>query len=336
MPASDTPKISVLLPVYNAEPYLAETIDSVLNQGFSDFELIIINDGSKDRSAEIIRSYSDKRIRFIDQENIGLSATLNKGIAVARGEYIARQDNDDISLPQRFSKQVEYLDTHPSVMLLGTSAEIIDDKGRRTGRFLDHQQSSAALKFNLLFNNPFVHSSVMFRKSVIRRSGDYRVNNDFFEDYDLWSRIARIGDVANLKERLLLYREVHSSMSRTTSDYMQRVINQSISNILYYCPDLSEQKVATCISYISGTAQCNDLKDGITLIEEVLNALSVAFADKEFVPLSLVKRESRKQILSFKRHYYNSILLSPTAGPVLKLKARIGRKFILIRQEIGF
>src|SRR4051812_15533497 len=124
MPASEAPKISVLLPVYNAEPYLKEAIDSVLQQTFADFELIIINDGSKDRSADIIKSYTDKRILFIDQENIGLSATLNKGIALARGEYIARQDNDDISRPERFRKQVTYLDAHPRTMLLGTAAEI--------------------------------------------------------------------------------------------------------------------------------------------------------------------------------------------------------------------
>jgi glycosyltransferase involved in cell wall biosynthesis len=336
MPASVAPKISVLLPVYNAEPYLAETIDSVLAQTFSDFELIIINDGSTDRSADIIRSYSDKRIRFIEQQNMGLSATLNKGIALARGEYIARQDNDDISLPERFRKQADYLDAHPSAMLLGTSAEIIDDKGCRTGRTLDHQKSSVGLKYNLLFNNPFVHSSVMFRKAVIVSAGDYRVNNDFFEDYDLWSRIARVGDVANLKERLLLYREVQSSMSRTTSDYMQRVINQSISNILYYCPGLPKQKVGECVSYISGTAECRDFKVALRLIKEVLHQLNVAFALKESVPLPLVKRESNKQVLSFKRHYYNSILLSRNAGPALKLKARIGRKLIFIRQGIGF
>jgi len=118
------PVISVLLPIYNGAPYLVEAIDSVLNQTWKDFELIVINDGSTDDSAAIVHGYDDPRIRYYEHENIGLAATLNRGIDLAVGEFIARQDQDDISKPERFARQIVYLTAHPECVLIGTWAEI--------------------------------------------------------------------------------------------------------------------------------------------------------------------------------------------------------------------
>src|SRR5688500_9607984 len=127
MIAGNSPIISVVLPVYNSENYIKEAIDSILNQTFKDFELIIINDGSVDRSAEVIQAIKDSRIVYVDQQNSGLAATLNRGIQMARGKYIARQDNDDISIPERLDMQVNFMENNPGVALLGTCAEIIDE-----------------------------------------------------------------------------------------------------------------------------------------------------------------------------------------------------------------
>ena len=144
-----TPAISVLLPVYNGSPYLAEAIDSILNQTRNDFELIILNDGSKDNSAGIVHEYDDPRIRYYEHENIGLAATLNRGIGVSAGAFIARQDQDDISRPERFARQMTYLAAHPECVLVGTWADIWSEN-RGTERTLRHPTDNALIKLELL------------------------------------------------------------------------------------------------------------------------------------------------------------------------------------------
>lgn len=217
-----TPKISVILPVYNAQSYLRESIESILNQSFEDFELIIINDGSTDDSLSIMESYTDQRIRIINQSNAGLPISLNRAIATAKGEYLARQDADDISLPSRLAKQVAYLDAHPQCALLGTWAQILAEN-TPTDRSLSHPHLNGDIQLKLLFFNCFVHSSVMIRKSALEISGLYPEEKEKFppEDYDLWLRIAKHWEVANLPEVLLQYRELPNSISRSKLDMMQ-------------------------------------------------------------------------------------------------------------------
>lgn len=227
------PLISVLLPVYNGAPYLRGAIESILGQSYATFELIIINDGSRDDSAEIIASFSDTRIRSYHQENQGLAATLNRGIGLAAGEIIVRQDQDDISLPQRFMRQVEFLQAHPRCAMVGTWAEIwVDDQ--RTDRAHRHPVDNAMIQLELLFTNPFVHSSVMIRTKCLQEVGGYAVDptRQPPEDYELWSRIARTHEVANIPECLVIYREVGGSMSRSTNpQFWERVVNICQENI---------------------------------------------------------------------------------------------------------
>jgi glycosyltransferase involved in cell wall biosynthesis len=217
-----TPKISVILPVYNAQSYLRESIESILNQSFQDFELIMINDGSIDGSLSIMESYADQRIRIINQSNAGLPISLNRAIATAKGKYLARQDADDISLPERLSKQVAYLDDHPQCALLGSWAQILVANAL-TNRSLAHPHLNSDIQLKLLFFNCFVHSSVMIRKSALEISGLYPEEKEKFppEDYDLWLRIAKHWEVANLPEVLLYYRELPNSISRSKLDIMQ-------------------------------------------------------------------------------------------------------------------
>jgi glycosyltransferase involved in cell wall biosynthesis len=217
-----TPKISVILPVYNAQAYLRESIQSILSQSLTDFELIIINDGSTDQSLEIIQSYTDDRIKLINQSNAGLPISLNRAVAIAKGQFLARQDADDISLPTRLAEQASYLDRHQTCALLGSWAEILVDN-TPTDRALQHPYENGDIQLKLLFFNCFVHSSVMIRKSALEKSGLYPEEREKFppEDYDLWLRIAKDFEVANIPKALLQYRELPNSISRTKLQIMQ-------------------------------------------------------------------------------------------------------------------
>lgn len=210
------PKISVVMPVYNAEKYLREAIDSILNQTYGDFEFIIIDDGSTDSSPEIVRSYSDPRIRFyINEHNMGVAETLNLGLELASGEYIARMDSDDISLPERFEKQVAFMDAHTKVAVCATAVHLFG--AVEVDRVFSTTPNE--LKVDLLFGNCFAHPTVMLRGSVIKNEKYYYNKNfDKMEDYEMWVRISRKYALASLRDVLLKYR-VHSM--QVTQNYGQ-------------------------------------------------------------------------------------------------------------------
>ena len=229
------PIVSVLLPAYNCPNYIREAVESILAQTFADFELIVLDDGSTDETPDIVRQYTDPRIRLLSHANMGLAGTLNRGIGLARGDYIARQDQDDRSFPERLSKQVAFLDAHPACALIGTWAEIWRETNK-TERTHAHPAGDAELKFLLLLNNPFVHSSVMIRKAALDRVGGYSPDRTRQppEDYELWSRIAREYDVANLPEVLNVYREIEGSMSRHgPSPFADHLVTISAENVAW-------------------------------------------------------------------------------------------------------
>jgi len=193
------PKISVIMSVYNGEGYLREAVESILNQTFTDFEFIIVNDGSTDGSLEIIQSYKDERIKVINNgENIGLTKSLNKALKQARGEYIARQDADDISLSNRFEEQIKYFEEHPEVSLLGTSIYSIDKDGKIVGKRI----ALANPVKQLSKGNQFSHGSVMVKKGVVDQLGGYNELIKYSQDYELWLRIAKHYEVRNLTQVL--------------------------------------------------------------------------------------------------------------------------------------
>jgi hypothetical protein len=230
-----TPDVSVVLSVHNGGTDLPNAIKSVLAQNFTNFELIAINNGSTDATGAYLDSIPDTRVRVFHQADAGLAAALNRGIALSRGRYIARQDHDDLADPSRIAKQVKFLDAHPDYALVGTCAEIwVGDTP--SGRFHDHPTEDEILRFDLLFDNPFVHSSVMMRKSALDLVGVYTTDpaRQPPEDYELWSRISRHYRVANLAERLTVYREVTSSMSRAGAQpFKQKLVTISSENLAY-------------------------------------------------------------------------------------------------------
>jgi glycosyltransferase involved in cell wall biosynthesis len=219
------PIISVALPVYNGERYLSEAIDSILAQTFVDFELIIIDDGSTDASLDILRDYEkrDARIRLIYRENSGLVMTLNEIIDLARGIWIARMDQDDIAMPQRFEKQMQWLE-QTGVDICGSWVQFFGVSGQR---ILKHPCSDAAIKMNLLFGSPLAHPTV-FMKTELIKNLRYDPVWDKAEDYDLWERADRDGwKMTNIPEVLLLYRQ-HDAQISTATSIKQKELTQKI------------------------------------------------------------------------------------------------------------
>ena len=201
------PKVTVLMSVYNGERFLRESMDSILSQTFKDFEFLIVNDGSTDRTKEILESYNDPRISIINNDkNIGLTRSLNKGLALAKGEYIARMDADDISLPERLEKQVEFLDTNPSIGVLGIKSNVIDEKGNTLFQ-VKHPESHADIMAKLLLDNRFIHSSVIMRKLLLDKYGYYNEELPMAQDYELFLGLSHSTQFANLSEPLHQWRK---------------------------------------------------------------------------------------------------------------------------------
>jgi glycosyltransferase involved in cell wall biosynthesis len=209
------PKVSVLMSVYNGAKYLREAIESILSQTFTDFEFLIVNDCSNDNSPSILKEYANKdsRIRVITNEfNLGLTRNLNKMVREARGEYLARFDCDDISAPSRFEKQVQLLDAQLSVGMVSLWAYVIDGNGNYV-RTIKYPTLDKDLRKALIQYNPFFHSGLMLRKAAIIDAGLYDETWRFAQDYELYFRIAKKWEIANVPEVLLKYRETENSIT---------------------------------------------------------------------------------------------------------------------------
>lgn len=196
------PRVNVVMSVYNDEHYLRQAMESILNQTFRDFEFIIINDGSTDRTPKILRNFDDDRIILVENPHrIGLAQSLNKGLRMARGKYIARMDADDVSHPMRLDLQVQFLDAHPEIALLGTAFAV---KDQATGKIREirHPTTGGAIREFLCEDNPFCHGSVMARLECMLGVGGYRPEFALSQDYDLFLRVAEAYEMANLEEVL--------------------------------------------------------------------------------------------------------------------------------------
>jgi len=222
------PRVSVLMSVYNGARYLAEAIDSILGQTFADFEFIIIDDGSTDATNDILRTYSDARICVLhNPKNLGLTRSLNHGLSVAQGEYVARMDADDISLPERLQKQVSFLDAHPMTAMVGSAYYQIDANGSLIGTATlpcDYQD----IKEQLLYRCCFCHGATMFRRNAVRQVGNYREEFYAAQDWDLWVRLNEDYQLANLPDILYKLRIGTHSISVQKRN-IQRRAAQSIS-----------------------------------------------------------------------------------------------------------
>ncbi|MYL66718.1 glycosyltransferase [Halorubrum distributum] len=205
-----SPSLSVVMPTYDAADYIERSLESILHQSFDDFELIIVDDGSTDGTIDLIEKRDDERIRLVERENeSGITSALNRGINESHGKYIARHDADDWSAPERFDRQVTYLDTHSDVALLGTGAHLVDEDGKRIAkrRVLEDPEVG-----DLINHNEFIHGSVMMRRDPPTDLGGYDERFMTAEDYDLWLRLADQYSVANIDEPLYYFRQHDESI----------------------------------------------------------------------------------------------------------------------------
>lgn len=265
-------KVSVIMPVYNAEKYLSEAIDSILNQTFTDFEFLIINDGSTDSSLEIINRYSDQRIVLINNDgNIGLTKSLNKGIENAKGQYIARMDADDISFKDRLERQVSVMDDNIELGLCSGNFVPIDDHGKIIDRsvLIIKRQDRLPIEWKMLWDNPIIHPATMIRRQILYNNNLLYDIAHRDEDYNLWCKITLITKICSLQVAVIKYRVTDDSFFISTKKQnlndALRSNSELLKNITHINPppfheDFTafKKELADDINY------CYEIKDVIT------------------------------------------------------------------------
>jgi len=252
--------------VYNGAKFLAEAIDSILAQTFTDFEFIIINDASSDDSLHIINSYQDARIVLIQNtKNIGLTKSLNIGIAKAKGKYVARMDADDISMPKRLEKQFDFMEEHLEFAFCGTRAKTINDVGKEISFFKPPTDSSKILAL-LLFKNCFFHSSLIIRTEKLLQVSGYNENYKYAQDYRLYLELFKNKCYGtNLKEQLLVYRVLNSNISNNNRDKQDDLACRAINTALQDCYGINAntkliKKIRSAIIYRERLGQINTVE----------------------------------------------------------------------------
>jgi hypothetical protein len=295
--------------VFNGERFVAESVASILAQDYRDFEFIIIDDGSTDATRDIVAAFHDSRIHFLaNPTNVGLAESLNRGLAAARGEYIARQDADDVSAPLRLARQVEFMDAHPDVALLGTAHTEIDEAGRVVGD-VDAHTDHAMIAWSLLFFCPFVHSSVMFRRSVVGAVGAYDPACRYSLDFEYWTRIARRHRVANLPEPLVRLRFHVGSMTSTYGEQTREGHRMRVRRVARLLgmdrrPDAEKEAVhARLAGLMFGPWTGLGAGEALKAVDDVLR-LQVAFARDAGLP----REEAAAHRYALRRHLGRALL----------------------------
>jgi len=298
-----TPKVTVLMSVYNGDAYLPDAVESILSQDFADFEFLIIDDGSTDPFDDIISSFHDNRIVVIHQENMGLTRSLNKGLLLARGEYVARMDADDISEPGRLAVQVEKLDEQDTLDLVGCFFDVIDGRGTIVDRKRPFVDPIYRL-WRLQFHNNYGHGSVMMRKQSVIQAGMYAESIRFAQDFDLWSRLSRKENTEIIPEVLYSYRMVNKSDQSSVRNYdSQLAMAKMISNrSLKACnPRLSESDCSQVRALYWEFEFDGVSAEGLSLVPETLIGFCERYGIRGVEKADLVVRVARDAIDAMKR-----------------------------------
>ncbi len=279
------PTVSVVIPVYNAAPYIQECLNSIIQQTFQDFEIIVIDDGSSDSSAAIIRSITDSRITLIQNEkNIGLIATLNKGFSKCRGKYIARIDADDIAVAERFAIQVAHLEQKPQLAMVGTGYFPLTETPLKPVLLAS---GKGQIQANLIFNSCFAHPSVMIRKSALRKRED-SFNSEYphAEDYELWSWLMREEEIDNISKPLIYYRIHDNQISKVKAEEQKITANKiRIENLQWLGVSFTEENFHFHKLLAENTIEWNTNNYSLAIqhIEKILSAAS-QHRQIDFVP----------------------------------------------------
>jgi len=296
----NNPQISVIMPAYNAEKYIAEAINSILSQTFNDFEFIIINDASTDSTKEIIESYKDLRIKLINNErNQGVAKSLNIGLAAARGKYIARMDADDISLPQRFQTQFDFMEQNPDIGICGSWAQNFGNRDDVIKTYQTHKE----IKDVTFFYCALIHPTVFFRNDIALF---YPEDFTSAQDYNLWSRTVDTIKLANIPKVLLLYRR-HSE--QTNGKKQNDVANDiRLKNVKKIGVDLSEEERSIYLDIVNGIFIA---KNKIELISAVKILDNISTAGTAHGYKQLFQDKIRNFIKNIAEHSLQNKITSP-------------------------
>jgi glycosyltransferase involved in cell wall biosynthesis len=300
------PKVTVLMPVYNGEKYLREAIDSILNQTFTDFEFLIIDDGSTDNTAALIKSYEDTRISFIqNNSNKGLVYSLNRGLDFAKGEYIARIDCDDIADPERINKQTFYLETHPKIGIIGSCYLAFNTQSKNL-RFGHLPNTDYKIRWTSLLNNPFAHPTIMLRKDTLRKHNlKYDKNFPFTEDYDLWTRLLKFTKGVNLSQTLILYRiregetKIHrEEMLRLHDVIALRTIQSTLPDFSISPEQVTAMRILLVTQDFDSRAELINLKTLENILDKYLEMLQFFLKkDAKSLEKNQLKQQEIKKVL---------------------------------------
>ncbi len=240
------PRVSVLMSVYNGISYLEDAVSSILGQSFRDFEFIIVNDGSTEPVGDLLRRFKDPRITIISHENMGLTRSLNRGLSLCRGAFVARMDADDISLPQRLERQVIPMESHTNLDLVGCDYDVIDSEGKVCERKVLIQDNVYRL-WRLMFHNVYGHGTMLIRKSKMIAVGGYDERFTVAQDYELWSRISKLNNTLVIPEVLYQYRLADQGAQSSVRHYHAQLANaiRISDNSLKQCrPEFSDDDCA--------------------------------------------------------------------------------------------
>ena len=302
------------MPAFNTEKYITEAIDSILNQTFTDFEFIIINDGSTDKTEEIILSYKDSRIVYIKNEkNMGIVYTLNRGLDAAKGEFIARMDSDDISLPERFCEQIKFLEKHKNIAVLGTAINIFGEN-IEPSVFINSSNTKKA-KADLFLCSTIVHPTAIIRKSIIDKY-NLRYEEEFagMEDFRLWWKISHFGDIMSLKTPLLNYRRHFSQITANVNEQKTKKAQEFLSErISMFNISYSKEEFDSLFKYRTGNFSTLTLKD----IENLISLFKKLLIDN-------------KKLKYFNRYYFKKVSGSIIANSIDFLNISDDNKFYLL------
>jgi glycosyltransferase involved in cell wall biosynthesis len=355
------PTVTVVMSVYNGEKYLRDSIDSILGQTFKDFEFIIIDDGSTDNTHKILKSYKDPRIVLIARENKGLVASLNEGIGKAKGKYVARQDADDLSHPERLERQYKYISTHKDVAVSATYIMEINLSGKEHNqrRVMSNEISNGFLETSMLSFNPIAHGSVMFDKQLFNKAGGYLENYWPAEDYELWSRMSQLGSLTVIRDKLYYFRVNPEGISLSMPDEQKKKVFQiqkehlsslleknkrplksTHENLSHYLSQHSSIKDKIYIKLLKAKiavkknalpnvliyTSAEDIGGGEVYVESIINSTSNNYNFTVLIPKKLASKISLKKVnklIYFPKNifFYNNKVLN-------KLKPRLYRGFV--------
>ncbi|OBQ26573.1 MAG: glycosyl transferase [Aphanizomenon flos-aquae MDT14a] len=293
------PKITVVMPVYNGEKYLDTAIKSILNQKFTNFEFVIVDDASTDNSVEIINSYQDQRIKLIKNNvNLGIPTTRNKCLQESSGEYVAVLDCDDYAYPSRLAEQLEFMENNPDFGMVGSWVELIDENDDLTGEVWNEDEPSQKIPCRLLFHNYFAHSAVLLRRSAldtVKINGEiYRKDYPNAQDYDLWVRISKKFKVWNIPKVLIKYRVHSHCISLKSANLVEqltcKIVTEQMNNL-----GIQPTDKQLALHRQIGSYNPQEIDTSIEYIKEVANWLTIL-------------RNANKNTGVYDHHNFNQVL----------------------------